>query len=120
MGIVIFNEDKSEKYGIELKYPTNGQLSLQMFSMCRDIKFLEQLKEVRFTQCYSLNLVDVLTFYNGNKNDGIYIKFRDEKNLYGIIEKPIGKSDESFELVNGYQIKWRELKESKKYFLIII
>ena len=120
MDIVIFNEDKIEKYCIELKYPTNGQVPEQMFSMCKDIKFLEQLKENGFTKCYSLNLVEESAFYDSNKSEGIYSKFRDEKILYGVIEKPTGKKDERFQLTYEYTIDWRNIKEKKKYFLVIV
>lgn len=36
--ITIFNEDKSEKYAIELKCPLNGQYPEQMYSFVKDIK----------------------------------------------------------------------------------
>ncbi len=120
MDIVVFNDDKSEKYCIELKYPTNGQVPEQMFSMCKDIKFLEQLRNRGFTQCYSVNLVQDPSFYNSNKSEGIYSKFRDEKRLYGKIEKPTGKKDESFEISSEYDIKWRDVKGKHKYFLICV
>ena len=42
--IIIFNEDKSEKYAIELKCPLNGQYPEQMYSFVKDIKFMEELK----------------------------------------------------------------------------
>lgn len=42
--IVIFKDDFSEKYAIELKYPKNGQYPEQMFSFIKDIKFMEQAK----------------------------------------------------------------------------
>lgn len=44
MDIVIFNHDKSEKYYIELKYLINGQIPKQTFKICKDLKFLEQIK----------------------------------------------------------------------------
>lgn len=42
--ITIFNQDKSEKYAIELKCPLNGQYPEQMYSFVKDIKFMEELK----------------------------------------------------------------------------
>jgi hypothetical protein len=48
MDIVIFTPDKKEKQCVELKYPTQGQYPEQMFSACRDIKFLEQLTKSGF------------------------------------------------------------------------
>lgn len=45
---MIFNHDKTEKYAIEIKFPTNGQYPEQMFIFCKDIKFLEELKNNDF------------------------------------------------------------------------
>ena len=36
--ISIFNNDKTEKYAIELKHPLNGQYPEQMYSFVKDIK----------------------------------------------------------------------------------
>ncbi|MFL0270112.1 hypothetical protein [Candidatus Clostridium radicumherbarum] len=120
MDIVLFNVDKTEKYCIELKYPTNGQVPEQMFLMCKDIRFLEQLRQNGFTQCYSVNVVQDSAFYSGIKNEGIYSKFRDEKRLHGTIEKPTGKKDESFKLSYEYDIEWKDVQDKQKYFLIIV
>lgn len=120
MDIVIFNDDKTEKYCIELKFPTNGQVPEQMYSMCKDIRFLEQLRENGFTGSYSVNLVIDSAYYTPNKNGSIYDKFRNEKKLYGVIEKPTGKVHESIELKQIYKIVWNDINEKQKYFIVSI
>ena len=120
MDIVIYTPDFKEKYCIELKYPTNGQYPEQMYSMCKDIKFLEQLKDNGFTRCYSVNLVENATYYSGNKSEGIYIKFRNEKRLYGKIEKPTGSNYECINLNGEYNINWITNNKVKSYFIVKI
>lgn len=46
--IVIYKDcnENSEKYAIELKYPTNGAYPRRMFQCIEDIKFMEQVLEV--------------------------------------------------------------------------
>ncbi|MBP5444534.1 MAG: hypothetical protein J6Y28_00040 [Acholeplasmatales bacterium] len=67
--IVIINDN--EKYAIELKYPKNGQYPEQMFSFIKDIKFMEEVKELGFTSTYVMTIVDDHNFYTGNIG-GIY------------------------------------------------
>lgn len=55
--ISIFNDDKSERYAIELKHPLNGQYPEQMYSFVKDVKFMEQLKENGFTKTAVVVLV---------------------------------------------------------------
>lgn len=118
MDIVIYTPDFKEKYCIELKYPTNGQYPEQMYSMCKDIKFLEQLQDNGFTRCYSVNLVENSIYHSGNKSEGIYIKFRNEKRLYGIIEKPTGSNYECINLSGEYDINWITNNGIKSYFIV--
>lgn len=50
LDIAVFSKDKSElKYAIELKYPRNGQHPETMFSFCKDIAFIEELKIAGFS-----------------------------------------------------------------------
>lgn len=119
MDIVVFSEDKSEKYCIELKYPSNGQYPEQMFAICKDVRFLEQLIEHGFTGGYSLNLVDDKLFYNDyGKEEGIYEMFRRNKRIEGTVIKPTGDRDISYKFNNSYDIKWNEVDEKRKYFVI--
>ena len=48
--ISIFNIYKTEIYAIELKFPNNGQYPEAMYSIVKDIKFIEELKEEGFTK----------------------------------------------------------------------
>jgi len=67
MDIVIYTPDKIEKYCIELKFSTNGQYPEQMFSVCKDVKFLEQLMKSGFTGCYFMMFTNDKLFWEGPK-----------------------------------------------------
>jgi len=120
MDIVISTLDRAENYCIELKFPTQGQYPEQMFSACKDIKFLEQLKESGFKKCYFMMFADDYLFYT-NKGDGeIYKMFRVEKIIRGNVRKPTGKKDKVLHLNGEYKIEWIMLRNNLKYFIINI
>jgi len=106
--ISIFNERSSPNTAIELKFPRNGQHPEQLFSCCRDIKFLEGLKEAGFEKGYFILLAEDALFYSGNAV-GIYSSFRSTKELSGRIVKPTGKKDSEFILNGSYHIHWQEI-----------
>ena len=116
--IVVFND--TERYAIELKYPLNGQYPEQMYSFVKDIAFMEQLKEMGFDGTYCVTLVNDKNFYSGKKTDGIYSFFRNNGKLFGVIEKPTGKSEESIELKRSYPIKWEGLTSDMMYYIVDI
>lgn len=120
--IVIYKENKSEKYAIELKCPLNGQYLEQMYSFVKDIKFMKQLKERDFNKTYCVTLVSDKPFYQGKENNGIYKFFRKENSIYGTIFKPTGtgKNKDSINLLNRYDFIWYDLSKESKYYIIEI
>jgi len=122
--IVIYNHDKSEKYAIELKYPTDSQYPEKLYSFIKDIKFMEQLKELGFNKTYCVTIFpsEYKKFYDGadKRVDGIYKYFRKENSVYGKVNKPTGalKEIEYIELNNKYDIVWQDTKRNEKYYLI--
>ena len=120
--IAIFNEDKSEKYAIELKCPLNGQYPEQMYSFVKDIKFMEELKDRGFNKTAVVILVSDRPFYEGRNNEGIYKYFREEYAVYGQIFKPTGhlKGVEFIELKGRYDFSWRATYKNSKYYVIEI
>ena len=120
--ITIFNEDKSEKYAIELKCPLNGQYPEQMYSFVKDIKFMEELKSRGFTKTATVTLVSDRPFYEGRNNEGIYNFFREEYSVYGSIFKPtsVGKNKIYITLSGRYDFIWQDLSEGRKYYVIEI
>jgi len=104
-------------YAIELKYPRNGQHPEQMFSFCKDIVFIEQLKSAGFDQAYLMILADDKLFYTG-ANAGIYSYFRAGKPLHGRITKPTGKRDGEVNITGRYIIEWYPVVGDMKYALI--
>ena len=120
--IVVFSEDKKEKYAIELKCPFNGQYPEQLYSFVKDIKFMEQLKELGFDRTFCVSIVSSRPFYQGNDNYGVYKFFREEFSVYGNIYKPTGedKNKKSILLNGSYNFTWQDLDEQKKYYIITI
>jgi hypothetical protein len=118
--ITIFNEDKSEKYGIELKHPQNGQHPEQMYSFVKDIKFMEELKERGFNKTATVTLVTDRPFYEGRNNEGIYKYFREEYAVYGQIFKPTGplKGKDFIILKGRYEFSWKSVFNNSRYYVI--
>lgn len=119
--VVVFSDDKSEKYAIELKYPRAGQYPEQMFAFIKDINFTEQLKEHGFNNTYCLTLVDNSSFYScdGKRSDGIYSYFRCGNTIHGDVEKPTGKNKYTLTINGSYNVDWKSLNDGEKKFYII-
>ena len=119
--LIIFNKDKSVKTAIELKFPKNGQYPEQMFSFCKDIRFLEQLRDNGFQNNLFVAFADDRNFWSEKGEEGtIYYKFRNLKNLDKQIVKPTGKRDKIIELTGEYKINWGDIKDSLKFFIVKI
>lgn len=119
--IVIYSKDRKEKLAIELKCPLNGQCPEQMFSFCKDIRFLEELKYSGFSQNIFLVVTSDKKFWQGKPNNNpIYAFFRDNKVLCGSITKPTGLKDKVITLNGKYNIKWLNLTENLKYSILFI
>lgn len=91
-----------------------------MFSICKDVKFLEQLQEAGFTQSYALVIVKSHLFFNDVGGSDMYDMFRKNKVLRGNIVKPTGLKDEEFTLNHEYKIEWIDLGKSVKGFILRI
>ena len=120
--IVIFNKNLTEKTAVEIKYPTNGQVPEQMFSFCKDIKFLEELKEHGFVNNVFLCLAHDECFWQGNSPSPIYKFFRNNQPITGNISKPTGKGKVEIKIhINGqYMANWKSVNNSTKYLSILI
>ena len=102
------------RLAVELKYPRAGQFPEQMFSFCKDIAFLEELKVAGFSSCLFLAVVEQRPFYAGNSY-GIYRYFRGGEPLHGKIGKPTGAKDEEVMIGGRYVIRWKELRDGRKH-----
>jgi len=118
MDIVVFDLAKKEKHCIELKYPINGQYPEQMFSACKDIKFLEQLVLSGFDESYFVMFAKDTPFYSETGDSGIYLNFRKEKLIKNLITKPTGAKDETLNFKGKYAINWMDVKNKLKWFVI--
>jgi len=121
MDIVIYTEDKNEKYAIELKQPRNGQVPEQMYHFLTDIAFVEQLKNSGFDKTFALELTDDKHFWEGN-DEGIYQYFRGNVPVKDVVYKPTGKGkdEEKIVLQREYTLEWKEIFKNSRYILIEI
>lgn len=116
--ISVFSKTRNElKYAIELKYPRNGQHPEQMFSFCKDIAFIEELKAVGFSRTALLIFADDRLFYSGS-GEGIYGFFRTGKPITGRIEKPTGPKNEHVIIKGKYVVTWSQVSPKTRYALI--
>jgi len=116
--IVVFTPDQRQKHCIEIKFPRSGQYPEQMFLVCKDVFFLEQLVAASFCTSYFLMLADDNTFWQGPTQTGIYAMFRAGRPIGGKITKPTGSKDEVLSLNGEYITVWRDLQQGMKYLLI--
>lgn len=118
MDISIVKQGSQQFSCIELKFPRKGQYPEQMFKVCEDLAFLEELKEVGFSNNYFIMFTDLPNFYSSSGGGHIYDLFRVKKKLYGNIRKPTGEKNIVISLKNEYEINWIKVKESLAYFVI--
>lgn len=116
--IAIFSKDFNEKYAIELKCPKNGQYPEEMYSFIKDIKFMEEVKELGFNDTFVMTLVEDHIFYSGKyaKSD-IYSYFRGNEIIHGDIIKPTGSKFEKLEIKGSYKIEWKNI-DNYKYYIV--
>lgn len=105
------------RYTIELKFPRNGQYPEQMYSFCKDIVFIEQLKQAAFQRTFLIIFADDRLFYSGSGN-GIYRYFRKGKTLHGTVEKPTGKKNTKVVINGTYTVQWNTVSSELKYTII--
>jgi hypothetical protein len=106
--VILDSETGSLLCAIELKFPRNGQVPVQMFSFCKDIAFLEELTEAGFTEGLFVAFVDNHHFYKG-RGEGIYGLFRERKPITGTIQKPTGSKNETVAIRGTYVVDWKQI-----------
>ena len=119
MDIIVFDTAQKEKHCIELKYPLNGQVPVQMFKACEDVRFLEQLTSSGFDKSYFVLFAEDPTFYSNMGDSGIYRSFRKDKLIKDLILGTTGPVRDQRLCFNGkYRIEWKTVKNAMKYFVI--
>ncbi len=117
--ISIFSNPAAPDKAIELKYPRNGQYPETMFSFCKDIRFLEELKaQAGFKAACLLVLADDPLLYAAGSIAGIYGHFRAGVPLQGKIPKPTGKSNKFVALNGCYKVQWHPIRNPLRYFYL--
>ena len=120
MDIVVVSSVHNERYCIEIAFPRNGQYPEQMFKICKDIRFLEELVQAGFSRSYCLVLADDHLFYSSKGDDGIYKLFRKDKQIHGLIRKPTGRKDEIIQLRGSYGLEWKVARGALRYFIVAV
>lgn len=116
--ISVFTPDKRELiWAIELKFPRNGQHPEQMFSFCKDIAFVEELKTAGFSKAGLLVFADDSLFWRG-PTEGIYGFFRGGRPLQGIIQKPTGTKIGEVKICGTYVVTWELIHDRLKFTAI--
>lgn len=127
MDIVIYKDfnENSEKFAIELKFPTNGAYPRRMFQFVEDIKFMEQVKdELGFTKTYCLTLISdsqkgIPFRYCSRKNEGeIYHYFRNNKEIHGKITNPLNIS-EVHDIKRKFSIEWQRINHTNFWYYLL-
>ncbi|KZK79810.1 hypothetical protein PsAD13_04798 [Pseudovibrio sp. Ad13] len=117
LDICVLSETRELLVAIELKFPRNGQYPEQMFSFCKDLVFLEQLKKAGVQSAYLVIVVDDPLFYSGLSN-GIYSFFRSDRCLTGTVCKPTGSKDVLLNIEGEYQVKWQPIAKNIAFAII--
>lgn len=102
---------------IELKFPRNGQHPEQIFSFCKDVVFIEQLKEAGFRKALAIIFVDDPLFYQGRPR-GICKYFRSGETWHGQVNKPTGTQMYELMIKGDYRIHWQEVVSPMKYTVV--
>lgn len=127
MDIVLYKETpkNSEKYAIELKYPTNGAYPRRMFQCIEDLKFMEQVKdELCFTNTYCLTLIsdsfEGKPFRHSSRNTSgdIYFHFRNKKEIRGKIVNPLN-SEDSHNIKGPFTIEWSRIGNTDFWYYLL-
>ena len=118
---VVDSSDRKPLCAIELKFPRNGQVPEQMFTFCKDIMFLEQLKKAGISNAFFIAFVDNKLFWEGPEQGGIYQYFRGDSLIHGLIEKPTGEKNEKntpLAIQGQYKAAWRTVNQNLRWLLI--
>jgi len=117
--ICVFSDVEDPLLAVELKYPRSGQYPEQLFSFCKDMVFLEQLRESGFQKCAFVAVVEDRPFFDGRQT-GIYSSFRGGPPLHGEVVKPTGAKDQTLFVSGSYPIAWTSIGDGKRYLVIEI
>ena len=122
----LFITNGKSKIAIEIKVPVNKQIPRRMELSFEDVRFLEQLKDKGFNECYFLFVSNVQSFWKSRREQNIYEYFND--GILKTLEKKdvppfIQKSKTAFnEMKKIYQFQWENLKiqdeKQWRYFIV--
>lgn len=108
--ILVYTENLKEIYAIQVKCPTSDDILQKLYSILKDVKFLEQLRNCGITKGYSLNLISEKDYYINFPSKDIKQIFSKEKMIHGDIN--------NISIEGEYIINWVNLNPNLKYFYI--
>lgn len=140
--IIVLSPKQERLAAIELKFPRNEQHPEEMYSFCKDIRFMEDVSKKfgptnGFKKTFCLTLVDDDRFYSAEgdrrKKKRIYKNFRtNKKKIKDIpyvtkkVHKPTGNDEEKkqyLRIKGSHKIVWKSLKvknseKTYKYYFL--
>lgn len=125
--IDLMDKRSNKRHAIEIKYLRDeGSYDVGMFEICKDIKFLEQLRTCNFSTCFSLVFTTVSKIHTPIKlqkakilsNLQLYNCFGKNFQITGNISLQTGKREVQIE--GQYQLKWFDFSQTIKACLITV
>lgn len=105
------------RHAIELKYLRDpGTYNIGMFSICEDIRFLEQLRAGGFASGCSLSFSNLKRVYQSHpqapvarnlENQALHTRFRHEQRVYGELQICTGTLNKTLTLQGRYDLAWQ-------------
>lgn len=129
MDIFVETQD-GKRFTVELKMPKDDcGAPIAMYQAIRDVKFLEQLREINFNGCYSILITERQAFWQAPRaKAGIYHFFNgDQVNITTVELDHLPNflhRKGPITLVRNYQGQWQDLTDSNdnkwKYYVLDI
>ena len=109
-------QSETQKIGMELKVPVNGQHPETIYSYCADLEFIESLKRAAVIHAGFCVMVthDSVFWTDSGRGSSIHTAFRSPAaKIAGLIGKPTGPRDTCVVLENEYQTSgsWKPVSD---------
>lgn len=117
LDITIFDDDLSICHAVEVVYIKDEPQLEKMFEICTGLRFMEQMVELGWDECYVLLIADLPP----ERTSGIeqpHFLFRGETTVEGSMQHPNGNM--VIDLRGAYTIKWIQVDDTLHYAVLTI
>ena len=111
--LAIFSDDMDVLHAIEVVYIKDEPQVEKMFEICTGLRFMEQMVEQGWHECYVLLVADIPK----QKNNQNHYLFRGETIIEGMMQKP-KETQTVLELKGSYTVDWIEVDDHIHYAVI--